>query len=171
MTAARLIDVDFRKYPDRLHWQFRTRYLDEDEHGVWLGGTPGWEARRGTEPPVPFGHAFVKVVPRERWWTALWNATGGIAVYVDIITPPRWDGDRVTMVDLDLDVIQSRDGSLRIDDEDEFEEHQITLGYPPRLVAGARATTAEVYLALESGAEPYGSAGPARLAQWINELG
>ena len=29
---------------------------------------------------------------------------GNYEIYVDIATPPRWDGDRVTMIDLDLDV-------------------------------------------------------------------
>ena len=35
------------------------------------------------------------------------------------------------MVDLDLDVIRMRDGRIILDDEDEFEEHQVRYAYPP----------------------------------------
>ncbi len=34
------------------------------------------------------------------------------------------------MVDLDLDVVLTREGFLFVDDEDEFEEHQVWLGLP-----------------------------------------
>ena len=77
------------------------------------------------------------------------------------------DGWVVTMVDLDLDVVKRRDGSVHVDDEDEFAEHRVAMGYPPHVVANARADCARVFLAMEAGVEPFGSVGPRWLRQWI----
>ncbi|HET9946387.1 MAG TPA: DUF402 domain-containing protein, partial [Actinomycetes bacterium] len=68
-----------------------------------------------------------------------------------------------SMVDLDLDVVLMRDGSLVLDDEDEFEAHRVALGYPDDLVALARRTAHEVLVAISDGSEPFGSAG----ASWL----
>jgi len=82
-----------------------------------------------------------------------------LSIYVDITTPPIWDGDTVTMLDLDLDVAQHIDGRILVLDEDEFAEHQVSHGYPADLIALARSSCDEVLLALQSGAELYRSIG------------
>jgi hypothetical protein len=76
-------------------------------------------------------------------------------VYVDMTTPPVWDGAVVRAVDLDLDVIRMREGSVVIDDEDEFAEHQVTLGYPPEVVALAEASRDRVHAAILDEEPPY----------------
>lgn len=138
-----------------------------DSFGTWLGAAAGLTARRGIEPPTTITHPFVKLIGEGAWSAPLWNAAGNIAVYVDIVRPATWSDGQVTMVDLDLDVVQRRDGSVYLDDEDEFIEHQRTLAYPAHLVEGARAAAARVMLDVERGAEPYGTAGPRRLAEWL----
>ena len=109
---GRIIDVDFRKWPDTRHWQFGTEYIAEDDHGIWIAGRAGSPAQKGWDPPKTFGHGFVKLIVPGAWWTALWNTHGGIWVYVDIIAPAIWHGDRVKLLDLDLDVIISADGTV-----------------------------------------------------------
>ena len=47
-------------------------------------------------------------------------------------------------VDLDLDVVEGLDREVWVDDEDEFAEHRVELGYPREVVdlaAGDRATS------------------------------
>jgi protein associated with RNAse G/E len=80
-------------------------------------------------------------------------------------TVPEWTGRTVTMADLDLDVVLRRDGSLVLDDEDEFEDHRVELDYPDHLVRLARRTADEVLAAVRDGAEPFGAVGAAWLAQ------
>ena len=46
------------------------------------------------------------------------------------------------MIDLDLDVVRFRDGRVEVLDEDEFGQHQATLGYPPHMI-NQPATTAQ----------------------------
>jgi protein associated with RNAse G/E len=69
------------------------------------------------------------------------------------------------MVDLDLDVILRADGNLILDDEDEFDEHRVALGYPDDVVRLARDSSREVLDAIALGVEPFLSAGHARLLQ------
>jgi hypothetical protein len=153
------VHVRYLKYPERLHWHFTMRRLGEDDHGVWLGGTPGTTLRRGSEDPVEARVPFLVLVPRDRWWTISWTLhDGGTDMYVDINTPPAWHGDKVEMIDLDLDVIRRHGADAEVVDEDEFIDHSRTLGYPPALIAAARTTTAEVVLAAEAGTEPFGTA-------------
>ncbi len=161
------VDVRFLKWPDRLHWHFAGERIADDHHGTWIGGRAGGTARRGNEAPKTMRHDWVKLIVPGAWWTAIWNASGDC--YVDVITPPRWTGDVVSMIDLDLDVYRHPDGRVEVMDEDEFEEHRHTLGYPDQVVDMARATTARLVLAVEAGEEPFGTAGPARLADWRAE--
>ena len=151
MSSA--VHVDFRKWPDSLHWQFTMSHLGEDEHGTWLWGPVGMEIRRGHEPHRATTRLTVKLVTPDAWWTAIWNdSDDDIQLYVDIATPAEWQPGRVRMIDLDLDVVRFRDGRVEVLDEDEFAEHQVTLGYPPHIIDRARATTAAVFLDVQAGA-------------------
>ena len=51
-------------------------------------------------------HDFVLLVPAEGCWTAYFNAEDDMEIYVDVTTRPVLDGDTVTAVDLDLDVVR-----------------------------------------------------------------
>ena len=138
--------------------------IGEDEHGVWLWAPAGVPAQRGDEPPKRTAHAFAKLIPRDDWFTAIWNAAGRYEVYVDVGTPPVWTGDRVEMIDLDLDVVRFRhDGAVRVLDEDEFLEHQDTLGYPPDVIVRVRDAAASLAQAIEARREPFGDVGIAWL--------
>jgi hypothetical protein len=101
-----------------------------------------------------------------------------ISVYVDMTTEPRWrrrtpgsqlaDGPdaplwEVAMVDLDLDVVLTREGHLYVDDEDELEQHRVLLGYPVEIVALAQQWRDVVFDAVAKGDEPFGSVGP----EWL----
>lgn len=66
---------------------------------------------------------FVGLVPEDEWWVAEFSPNHPtLTVYVNIGTPPEWTGSRVTQIDLDLDVIRRRNGTVMVLDEDEFEE-------------------------------------------------
>ena len=84
---------------------------------------------------------------------------------MDVTTRPVLDGDTVTAVDLDLDVVRWADGRVEVLDEDEFAEHQVQLAYPAELISQARATCDWLVEAVSSRAEPFGQAGTAWLAR------
>jgi uncharacterized protein len=82
-----------------------------------------------SKSPIVRPHDFVVLGPADGCWIASWNGPGetDISIYVDATTEPSIHADVVSAVDLDLDVVQLRDGTVRVLDEDEFAEHQTQL--------------------------------------------
>ncbi|HJR93189.1 MAG TPA: DUF402 domain-containing protein [Acidimicrobiia bacterium] len=167
---GRQVTVQYYKYSDAVHWRHELVWLGEDAHGTWLAGPVGTVVQRGSEPPVQMRRAFVQLITPDRWWTALFNGPGDgndMPVYVDVTTVARRVGDeRVELVDLDLDVVQRRDGSVYVDDEDEFEDHRVIFGYPESMVASARGAAARLVLDIQKGAPPFDGTG----AAWLGRI-
>lgn len=167
LHAGDVVDVRFTKWGGGRHWEFPLTVLGTDEYGVWAGARAGAYLWR---PAAQFTSRFdwVTLVPHEAAWAAsFYDAPDQpVAVYVDMTTPAQWSGRTVSLVDLDLDVVLGRDGSLFVDDEDEFELHQVELGYPADVVAMARRSADDVIAAIAEGVEPFATAGDRRLAQW-----
>lgn len=155
------------KWGDRPHWGLGATYLGADEHGDWLGvpaGTP--HARPGASFVSEVDS--VTLAPRGSPWCATFNAPGiWCTVYVDMSTPPLWDGDVLRAVDLDLDVIRGSDGMVWVDDEDEFGEHQVSLGYPPEIVMIAEASRDAVRDAVRRQQAPFDLDTPRR---WLGQV-
>lgn len=170
----------FTKWGGGAHWQWEGRYLGDDQFGRWFAAPAG---TRCTRPGVSFlePEPWVTLMPHEGGWVAgFYPLAKPISLYVDMATVPVWrpgpaasdttaasgttvPGWEVTMVDLDLDVVLTRDGDLFVDDEDEFAEHQIVLGYPPEVIELAQRTCLEVLTAVGAGREPFASIGFERL--------
>jgi hypothetical protein len=160
-------DVRFTKWGGGRHWEFPVTVVGTDEHGVWAGAAAGTRLWR---PAAQFTSRFdwVTLVPHEAAWSASFydSEDQDVSVYVDMTTPAVWDGRTVSMVDLDLDVVLRRDGTLFVDDEDEFAAHQVVLGYPAEVVALARRAADEVMAAVGSRVEPFGRVGQAWVDRW-----
>jgi protein associated with RNAse G/E len=158
---SELIRLTYRKYDRSLHWHGTMRRLGEDEHGLWLGWGRNMRMARGSGPVVTFDQAHVQLIRRADWWCGAFHAAPRpTAIYCDITTVAEWTApDEITMVDLDLDVLRFRDGRApAIVDEDEFLEHQVRYGYPPDVIASARATADALLVAIQQGEEPFNSA-------------
>ena len=170
MAALEPVRVVFRKWDGRLHWHFWLRLLGEDDHGVWLAGPPGTVLQRGGEAAKHETDGFVMLVPRADSWTAIWNVDDDPEVYVDVTTLPEWSRDSVAAVDLDLDVVRYRDGTVALLDEDEFEEHRLVFGYPPTVADAAVATAHSLLDAVAHRVEPFDAA-PSRWLAGAHSLG
>jgi hypothetical protein len=159
------------KWRARPHWTFEAVMLGSDVHGDWVGVPAGTRmARTGASYVAPTDQ--VCLVPAAgpdvaRAWLATFHGQGGpLDVYVDISTPPTWDGDVLRAVDLDLDVLRGPTGRVWVDDEDEFAAHRVAWSYPPEVYELAVASCARVRGLAEAGAPPYdGSA-----AVWLERL-
>lgn len=154
------VRIEMEKWGGRPHWHFPARWLGADEHGDWLGipaGSrmvrPGRDLRSHVDQ--------VGLVPgpgpdSARAFLATYHAEGGDTwVYVDMATPPVWDGAVLRAVDLDLDVVRTRDGQVFVDDEDEFAEHRLSYGYPADVVALAEETRDRIHAEILEEVAPY----------------
>jgi hypothetical protein len=163
-------EIRFTKWGGKRHWRYPMESLATDRYGWWLGGRAGILLQRGWEDPIVQGHDFVVLVPPGSCWIASWNGPGetDISVYVDVTTQPVRQGDVVHAVDLDLDVVRLRDGSVQVLDEDEFADHQVRYSYPTDVVTQARATADELVDWIAAAREPFGAVGATRLAQFTD---
>jgi hypothetical protein len=151
------VTLQFYKYPRTLHWRHDMVLLGEDHHGTWLGAPRGTVIQRGEEEPTSWKHPFVQLIQVDRPWIPIWNVEPEkVEIYVDVTTvPTRPALDRYEAIDIDLDVVRFVDGTIKVVDEDEFDDHRVSLNYPDWMVDQARATTASVAVAIETGAPPF----------------
>jgi len=156
--VGRPITVEMTKWGGRPHWRWTGLYLGADEQGDWLGYPAGTHYAR---PGKAFDADWVSVgvVPRhDAAHLTVFNrpnATVRAEIYVDMATPPEWDGDVLRSIDLDLDVVRRWDGTVEIVDQDEFEAHQIAYGYPPEIITMTEESAERVYAAVSGGSAPY----------------
>lgn len=149
-----LVRVDYTKYDGTPHRGYRARLLGTDEHGTWLG------VSRDLVDPATFKYEepYVLLVPRDAWWTAMFNAPPRrTELYCDITTPARWPRpDQLCLVDLDLDVRRRRGGpEVELLDEDEFAVNSRAMAYPPEVIGNARRAASYLVAAVAGGAEPF----------------
>jgi protein associated with RNAse G/E len=127
------------KWGGHPHYGGLVYHLGDDAHGSWLWGPAGRTISRGTDTVFVAEQSALTVIVPGAWWAPTWwVGHPSVALYVNINTPASWDADRVSSVDLDLDVVRFIDGRVEIVDEDEFELHQRQYGYPADLVVAAR---------------------------------
>jgi uncharacterized protein len=157
------VRVEFSKWGGARHWHFDVESLGTDRHGTWFCGGPGLVLQRGEEEPILKEDGFVLLVPVEGDWIASWNSLDDVAVYVDVTDTPVLSASSLRAVDLDLDVIALRDGRVEVVDRDEFDAHQVALGYPPEVVARAEATALELEALMKTTGAPFDGTGEAWL--------
>lgn len=155
---VRPVTVQFLKNPDVLHWGFEASFLGEDQYGKWIAVPAGTKRWKGAQSFEPTRIDAVFCAPHEGWWHLHYNGweARNYAIFIDINTPPRWSGDdRYEMIDLDLDVAMTREGEIVVEDEDEFEVHQVSYGYRQDMIDGALEATEWVKDALANRQEPF----------------
>lgn len=165
------VEVAMTKWGRRPHWTFAARFLGSDRHGDWVGVPAGTRmSRPGAEFIAPVDQACLAPTTgssEHSGWVATFygrrpdGSGAGLApenpvdVYVDIATQPVWDEATIRSVDLDLDVIRGHTGRVWIDDEDEFAEHRVSLGYPDEVIASAVANCDLVHAAVRDRVAPF----------------
>ncbi len=144
-----------RKWPDRPHWSYGMTVLGADGEGTWAAVPRGTPARRGGGPVRRLA-GFVVLVPPGDPWVVEFNVDHPeVAVYVNIGTVPRIARGEVVQVDLDLDVVLRRDGTVVVEDRDEFLANAVH--YPDDLVELAEDAAVRAAARLRDEADPFGA--------------
>jgi hypothetical protein len=136
---------------------------DTDGFGQWLYLPRGaaWTAPhdRGV---LPFD--VLALVAPTRPWVAWWCDDGADRrIEIDVCLPPVEVDAGWSFVDLELDVMLHADGSLVVEDEDEFADARLAGHIDPATAALAEAACTDAVALLGSRGEPFGEAGWRRL--------
>ncbi len=126
----------WRKWDGSPHWEHECLYLGSDRWGDWLGQRAGWRSFRPGRDML-LTAASVALIPTDRTdYVLTVNAPPQrTRVYIDVAWDVRWGDDAVpTAIDMDLDVVRRVDGTVFVDDIDEWQEHRERYGYPSRVI-------------------------------------
>lgn len=111
----------------------------------------------------------IEIYFTDRWynvWHFREHTTYDNLWYSNIAMPARFDGKTLRWVDLDLDIRCHLDGSIRVLDEDEFEQNRIEMGYPSEVVERAFAARDEVLRLGKDGTFPFDH--ETQLGDWVD---
>lgn len=106
---------------------WRGYVVANDEFGTWVFSPEGSAietTKAGKSEREPRKKDILVLMPTNEWYTALWWSGEGedTDIYVDIAKPPMFVNKEWKCVDLEIDVVRTFDGTVTIEDEDEFEE-------------------------------------------------
>ena len=133
--------VKFDGSPNR--WA-RAIDLGTTQDGRWFFIKEGTRVTRPGAGSYDHPCDAVALIPGEGLWTATWLVDWEPSLYVDIAQLRDATETRVLSVDLEVDVVRHTDGTVEVLDEDEFEQHRSTLGYPIELVSAVSEATAQL---------------------------
>ena len=115
-------------------------------------------------------HELIGVIPRgtvsteyywlDRWFNVFRFATpeGRLrSYYCNINVPPVFDGETLSYIDLDIDILVQPDLSYRVLDREDFESNAAKFGYPERVRENAEAALNELIGMIQSAAFPFNS--------------
>ncbi|MGE3960483.1 MAG: DUF402 domain-containing protein [Dehalococcoidia bacterium] len=143
-TPIRILST---KYDGSPHYDYWGRLIDQHD-GVIRVVTDAGTATRGYRGEGAMRSGMTQLFFTDRWYNVFHNYQPvgrlGMHWYANIGTPARIEGDTLHWVDLDLDLMDTRDRGLFVDDEDEFAEHRESMGYPPEVVRCAEAALEEL---------------------------
>ncbi len=169
MSAAREVEIHYRRLPDRVQ-VFRQRLvLDRDDVKVTLA-----ERMRAAAPMRIDGKVAMEPGSDLVWFTfpGLWHDIGRFhradgtftGYYANVLTPPEIDGDLWRTTDLFLDVWLPPDGRPALLDEDEFDLALGKEALDPETARRAREEADSLMAAAAAGAWP-----PPVVREWTLE--
>jgi len=172
VAAGELVVARNRKWDGKAHWVVPGRYLGSDEHGHWIyQGANEFISRPGAA--LYTESEAVLLVPRDGDYVATFYDDAhpqGVELYIDLATDFSWERIRPAvvefhMVDMDLDVVRTKDRGLYVDDEDEFAEHRVLMNYPDELCTRMEAACAALVDAVAARQAPFDG----RDAAWFTQ--
>jgi len=150
--------IERRKWPDTPHYGQSGWVLGEDDHGLWLELRVGTPVYRGEDVVFHLTSGGLMLVPWTGDYLAWFLEYGELELYVDVVSGTVRTATSVITIDLDLDVIRRRDGTVDLLDVDEFEAHQVELDYPDDLVDHAERASQQILAAVRNDQEPFSGA-------------
>lgn len=120
-----------------------------------MGVPRGTPAQRADGPVRRLVGFVVLIPPRDPWIVEFNIDHPEVAVYVNIGTVPQVDRGEVVQIDVDLDVVLRRDGTVVLEDRDEFVANSVD--YPEDLVELAEGAAIRAAARLGDETDPFGA--------------
>lgn len=156
MNEARTVQV--KKYHGSLHYEWKSRLIDENDERILLYAGPGRTLQHYTRQTCyTYQSHSLECFMRHDGFTVQLDleADGSIRHYCNIGLVPRLDGDVIEFIDLDLDLVADRGDEWRLVDEAEFAVNRVRFGYPGDVVTHVWNTIEDVKRRIDLGMFPF----------------
>lgn len=160
-TLGDLVIARAWKYDGAGHWVVPGYLLGSDTHGYWIYQPKGSLVARPGCAHLAADEALCLIPHEGSWVGTFYDSVGGdVDLYLDLSTRIGWQplpggGWEVNSIDMDLDVIRSASRGVFVDDEDEFIDHTLLMGYPDELQVTIRAQADELLAQVHADLPPF----------------
>ena len=153
----RWLRVQAYKHDGVLHRQWSPAYLAEETDEYWALVSKASLVTEADGRKWMTKEKAVFLLFKKKWMNviAMFKEKRGICYYVNIASPAILDKGFLKYIDYDLDVKLYPDGVERTLDENEYERHIQTYGYPADLSHAVEKSTEEVKAMIAQGAFPF----------------
>lgn len=153
----RWLRVQAYKHDGVLHRQWSPAYLAEETDEYWALVSKASLVTEADGRKWMTKEKAVFLLFKKKWMNviAMFKEKRGICYYVNIASPALLDQGFLKYIDYDLDVKLYPDGVERTLDENEYERHSQTYGYPAELSRAVEKSTEEVKAMIANGEFPF----------------
>ena len=156
----RRIEVRVYKYDGLLHRTWSAELLRQEGSLIVLDAKFADEVTHDLLGTIASGTLSLEYYWLDRWYNVFRFAEPDGTLrnyYCNVNVPPTFDGETLSYVDLDLDILVEPDLSYRILDVEDFERNAAEYGYSVEVQAHARQAVDELVRMIETRAFPFNS--------------
>ncbi|WP_214729925.1 DUF402 domain-containing protein [Exiguobacterium sp. s168] len=136
------LSIEARKFDGYPHYSWDGYVLEQTKNYLLIANTPGRTLHHHRRDALyTYDNYSLEFYPLDADFTVGLDLerTGEVTYYCNICLPPILQGNTLSFIDLDLDLVQ-RNGEWKVVDEDEFLENQKLYDYPSDVIERARAS-------------------------------
>jgi uncharacterized protein len=153
-----MIEVRATKYDGSGLRTWTAQVLQQDGPLLVLDASFDHEIKHDLLGTIASGTRSIEYYWLDRWYNVfrMAHATGKLRnYYCNINAPPAFDGNVLSYVDLDIDILVEPDLSYRIVDLEDFERNASWFGYPQAVQTSARKALDELITLIKARSFPF----------------
>jgi protein associated with RNAse G/E len=153
-----MVTVRANKYDGSAHRSWSAEILRYEGALLVLNAVFAEEVRHDLLGTIERGTLSLEYYWLDRWYNIFrfQQPTGELRnYYCNVNIPPQFDGEVLSYIDLDIDILVNADFSYQILDQDEFEQNAAAYGYSDDVLEQARRAVAELKSLIETRSFPF----------------
>jgi protein associated with RNAse G/E len=152
------IEVRAFKYDGLLHRTWRAEFLRQEESLVILDAEFDVDIQHDLLGTIVAGTSSLEHYWLDRWYSVFrFAAPGGVlrSYYCNVNVPPAFDGQVLSYIDLDIDVLVQPDLTYQILDLEEFEKNSTLYNYSTEVKQKSHQAVAELVALIDTKEFPF----------------
>jgi protein associated with RNAse G/E len=161
MDQSQTISIQTFKYDGSPHRRWSANLSRQENDLLVLDARFNEEIRHDLLGTIEVGTISLEYYWLDRWYNVFrFSDPAGTLrnFYCNINIPPAFDGETLSYVDLDIDVLVEADFSYRVLDLDEFEQNSELYEYPDEIKQNAKRGLADLMTIIKARDFPFNAA-------------